>query len=165
MVNGNMSRSRSLRRLSSMIDLSPSLRSPAILREGLSTSATALKGGREGGWEGRREEHEAGVKVPPLRILQWWWEHAITFYPFLVASPHWRRRSHSVDEVLLRQPPSRFSRKGAVCRCHCSALGEGHYSEQGEPVTSAPTPAIDPTLASSGGQGCNAPDVRCRVLR
>lgn len=50
--------------------------------------------------------------------------------------------------------PARFSRKGAVCRCHCSALGEGHYSEQGEPVTSAPTPAIDPTTVGRTGVQC-----------
>lgn len=34
-------------------------------------------------------------------------------------------------------------------RCHCTALGEGHYSEQGEPVTSAPTPGIDPTPSAA----------------
>lgn len=46
-------------------------------------------------------------------------------------------------------------------RCHCTALGEGHYSEQGEPVTSAPTPGIDPTPSTlvpcTTNRGCNAP--------
>lgn len=42
--------------------------------------------------------------------------------------------------------------EGVMERCHCTALGEGHYSEQGEPVTSAPTPGIDPTPSDIGEQ-------------
>lgn len=86
---------------------------------------------------------------------------AIAFLPLPPAFE--RRRSYIAPRgTPPRQPPPRLPRKGAACRCHCTALGEGHYSEQGEPVTSAPTPAIDPTPV---GRGCNAPDVHCRFSR
>lgn len=86
----------------------------------------------------------------------------IAFLPLPAASSFERRRSHIAPrEALLRDNhPRDFSQER--CRCHCTALGEGHYSEQGEPVTSAPTPAIDPTPV---GRGCNAPDVHCRFSR
>lgn len=52
---------------------------------------------------------------------------------FSTPSSPWRRRENGGQR-----------RVGWGGRCHCTALGEGHYSEQGEPVTSAPTPGIDP---------------------
>lgn len=52
------------------------------------------------------------------------------FHPFFAAAAAGKRRPEVVE--------------GWGGRCHCTALGEGHYSEQGEPVTSAPTPGIDP---------------------
>lgn len=53
---------------------------------------------------------------------------------FSTPSSPWRRENGD----------QRWWRVGWGGRCHCTALGEGHYSEQGEPVTSAPTPGIDP---------------------
>lgn len=153
---------RSLRRLSSMIDLSPKFKVPGLQR----SCARVYQHQRRRRKERGREECRAGVEVPPLRVLQWRWDRAIAFLPLpRCVAAFETRRSHSADEApFYDDPPPRFSRKGAICRCHCSALGEGHYSEQGEPVTSAPTPAIDPTPVGRTW-GCNAPDVRCRVLR
>lgn len=48
--------------------------------------------------------------------------------------------------------PTKSRVEGEMVRCHCTALGEGHYSEQGEPVTSTPTPGIDPTPSDIGSQ-------------
>lgn len=75
---------------------------------------------------------------------------------FSTPSSPWRRRENGGQR-----------RVGWGGRCHCTALGEGHYSEQGEPVTSAPTPGIDPypppppppppRSACLTRGGCNAP--------
>lgn len=78
----------------------------------------------------------------------------------VVAFERWRSHIAPREALLRDNHPRDFSQER--CRCHCTALGEGHYSEQGEPVTSAPTPAIDPTPV---GRGCNAPDVHCRFSR
>lgn len=73
---------------------------------------------------------------------------------FSTPSSPWRRENGD----------QRWWRVGWGGRCHCTALGEGHYSEQGEPVTSAPTPGIDPYVPPPPPaglpcltRGCNAP--------
>lgn len=137
------SRSRSLRRLSSMIDL-PS--SPPSKFKVPSDPARGFININSGGVK-RRE-----IEVPPPRVSQRWWGRRIAFL-----SPP--RRIRVCDRVAptrhpSTKPPPRLPRKSAVRRCHCTALGEGHYSEQGEPVTSAPTPAIDPTPVGRMGVQC-----------
>lgn len=92
MISGNMSRSRSLRRFSSMIDLSPKFKVPSDPARGFINISDGVE-------RREREECEAGMEVPPLRVSQWRWDHAIAFLPFLAASPHSRRRSHSFDET------------------------------------------------------------------
>lgn len=64
----------------------------------------------------------------------------------------WLHRKASSFATLSSRPPTKSRIVGVMVRCHCTALGEGHYSEQGEPVTSAPTPGIDPTPSDIGAQ-------------
>jgi len=155
MVNGNM-RSRSLRKSSSMIDLSK-FKVPSDPARGFINISDGVER-REGGvWSGGGSTTSAHftVAMGPRDNV------------FTPSSP--RRRIRGGDRIApMRYPsttPPRFPRKGAVCRCHCSALGEGHYSEQGEPVTSAPTPAIDPTPSDGGAMHPTCAAAFCVNLR
>lgn len=147
-----MSRSRSLRRLGSTIDLPPSLRSPATLRESSSTSAANVQGG-SGSHPSPSPPLSPLSPSPSLSLVSHGDGGATQRSVFTPSSGvvAFEKRSYIAPRgTPLRQPPPRLPRKGAACRCHCTALGEGHYSEQGEPVTSAPTPAIDPTPSDGG---------------
>lgn len=76
MVNGNVSRSRSLRRLRFDDRPLPKFKVPSDPARGFINISDGVER-KEGG----REEYRAGVEVPPLRVSQWRWDHAIAFLP------------------------------------------------------------------------------------
>jgi len=130
---------------------------PVILRPGVHQHQQQewRTGGDGGGW--KRQPPRSGATMPRDNVSP-----PPSPLPGCVAAFETaRRRGHPSTTAT----PRDFPEKGAVSLMplHRIALGEGHYSGEGKPVTSAPTPAIDPTLVGTGGGAMYSTDPRCTV--